>query len=610
MHIFKVGGKMKYEKYIIKNYRAIRGPLVINLSARLVPLVGVNECGKTTILQAIFCFDHNNDQENEGRHLSSLDNLYETTSMGVPTVSAIISCKRTNITGVVDAQITALNKKLTETPQNTTAPAVSAPALNVEQQQQYNERINRLENLKKAITELEAVELTRNLKTKKYSCGLFSSLKEIDNNALCENLISKMPYTLYNDDFNDRPVDKINLSTKNDDWYDIYNRVFVATNAGYSLEKLTIESELRRESIIKDVESYLGNVLTKAWTKFTPERKKIAIELKYKESTTTVVGKEPTALNELYVRVVETQSGKTGRFFSITDRSKGFIWYYNFIMKIMFNPKQSGTPKETIFLLDEPGSYLHEVAQSALCEKLSSISKKEGIVIYCTHSPQLLNPRFVSLNATLIIDKTKKQLITATPISSKNLLHSRKNTAMQPIYDALMIPEYEQIHANEKMLCVEGIYDKYCIECFCDLSSDIRLFPSVNAESIVLNIQYFVAYRKEYLALWDNDDEGRKCYDKAKNSYGDVEASRFSVLPNVTQRKDTKMENMIAKADYQYLSNSLGLNGSIKYKTIMHTLYFMDYAERKKIVDGVSNETKNNFVQLNVLINQKLLPNS
>ena len=51
---------MKYKSFSISNYRAIKAPLTIDLSKRIVPLVGVNECGKTTILQAIFCFDENN----------------------------------------------------------------------------------------------------------------------------------------------------------------------------------------------------------------------------------------------------------------------------------------------------------------------------------------------------------------------------------------------------------------------------------------------------------------------------------------------------------------------------------------------------------------------
>src|SRR3954462_14644380 len=73
---------MKYNKFIIENYRAITKPIVIDVSRNiLMPIIGVNECGKTTILHAIFAFDHCNDDLNDaGRHLRDTDNLYATAS--------------------------------------------------------------------------------------------------------------------------------------------------------------------------------------------------------------------------------------------------------------------------------------------------------------------------------------------------------------------------------------------------------------------------------------------------------------------------------------------------------------------------------------------------
>lgn len=53
---------MKYLSFTITNYRGISEPLTIDLQkSSLVPLIGINECGKTTILQAIYCFDYIND---------------------------------------------------------------------------------------------------------------------------------------------------------------------------------------------------------------------------------------------------------------------------------------------------------------------------------------------------------------------------------------------------------------------------------------------------------------------------------------------------------------------------------------------------------------------
>ena len=67
---------MQYSKFTIKNYRAIKGPLKIDLKNKIVPLVGINECGKTTILQAIFAFDIANDNLNKSKQIQNIGNLY------------------------------------------------------------------------------------------------------------------------------------------------------------------------------------------------------------------------------------------------------------------------------------------------------------------------------------------------------------------------------------------------------------------------------------------------------------------------------------------------------------------------------------------------------
>ena len=69
---------MQYKSFTILNYKAIKGPLKVDLSrSKLIPIIGVNECGKTTILQAILAFDRYNDDVMSGRHLLDVENLYE-----------------------------------------------------------------------------------------------------------------------------------------------------------------------------------------------------------------------------------------------------------------------------------------------------------------------------------------------------------------------------------------------------------------------------------------------------------------------------------------------------------------------------------------------------
>ena len=64
---------MRYKKIRIKNYKAI-SDLTLDFSTRsLIPLIGLNETGKSSILEAIFAFDESNDALNEGKHVSYND---------------------------------------------------------------------------------------------------------------------------------------------------------------------------------------------------------------------------------------------------------------------------------------------------------------------------------------------------------------------------------------------------------------------------------------------------------------------------------------------------------------------------------------------------------
>src|SRR5262245_25904702 len=96
---------MRYISFTIKNYRGIVAPLTIALDKRvLVPIIGINECGKTTILEAILSFDYFNDKVNEGRHLKDLHNLFSFVDTE-PEVSAVVRSERV---GELDEVLEAL----------------------------------------------------------------------------------------------------------------------------------------------------------------------------------------------------------------------------------------------------------------------------------------------------------------------------------------------------------------------------------------------------------------------------------------------------------------------------------------------------------------------
>ena len=67
---------MEYKAFYIKNYRAIREEVYIDISKNsLVPIIGINESGKSTILEAILAFDFYSDTYHEARHLKNLESV-------------------------------------------------------------------------------------------------------------------------------------------------------------------------------------------------------------------------------------------------------------------------------------------------------------------------------------------------------------------------------------------------------------------------------------------------------------------------------------------------------------------------------------------------------
>lgn len=439
---------------------------------------------------------------------------------------------------------------------------------------------------------VKSTTISRSLSTNKhYSSPIFNEFSQETNHLICQQILRELPFILYNDDFNDRPVSELALDDDDNEWYQIFDRVFTSTNPNYSLSDLAKNDERVTKSILSDVGNHLSTTLTDTWSRFSPEKGNISVEF--------VID---SGKNLLKIFIREQIKGKAFNYFAVSDRSKGFIWYYNFIMKIRYNAKQSGTSNETVFLLDEPGSYLHQTAQADLCKKLREISQKEGIVIYCTHSPQLLLPLYIPMNNIFIVEKTKNSNIKIESVSTKNKMQSKRNTAMQPIYEALQIPEYQTILEFEMIVCVEGIYDKYCIESFCNLPENVRIFPSVSAASILNNIQYFIAYQKKYFAIWDNDSEGKKELGKGKKTFGEREAENLSLLPNIYNENRVQMEDMISSEDYLKIKESLKMATTSTYEAMITELRFCNEIEKRKVLEIVSDKTKNSFHALENMI--------
>ena len=564
---------MQYKNFEIKNYRAIKGPMIIDIEeTRLMPIVGINECGKTTILKAIYCFDEANDKNYNGKHLKSLDNLYSTITNEEHTVSATIKTTKKELQEIL---------------------------LKAKESLSLNEDFS-VDFINGITLEDNCFIIKRNLETKEYTINFLEEFEENLNNEIAKFIIKKyLPCILYNDDYNDRPLDTIKIpdsSDEGDEWFNIYKQVFKSADQDI-FGVIALENPQKRRTILKSVEQKLNKTLTESWNKFKLTRTmgniNISLDLNVEN-------------RELSISIEETIN-KENYYFEIDDRSKGFIWYYNFIMKTKYNSKSSDNEKNMIFLLDEPGSYLHFAAQDQLCEKIRDISKNNAIVIYCTHSHHMLNLKYIPLNTIYIVEKISKNITLKKATQFKT--QTNKQNALQPIYEAIGIPLFDKYFADNYILMVEGIYDKYSIELFCELNENINIFASTSCNDMIKNIPYFMLYDKKYIALWDNDQPGINSKKEATKNFGILEERKFKLLPPIKQDGDRRMEEMYSDGDIQKIAQCLKLPDYSDYETVIANLYDASPLQKKKVKSLISKETLENFNKLSILIEKSFVRN-
>ena len=89
----------------------------------------------------------------------------------------------------------------------------------------------------------------------------------------------------------------------------------------------------------------------------------------------------------LYIRIKNRRHGVTVPF---DQRSKGFIWFFSFLVWFDAVQSRATTDAELILLLDEPGLNLHALAQADFLAYIRELSKQHQI-IYTTHSPFMVD---------------------------------------------------------------------------------------------------------------------------------------------------------------------------------------------------------------------------
>ncbi len=536
---------MRFLTFNIENFKGIEKltfRLEKSINANVYTLVGLNESGKTTILEAINFFN------NADKVLGVLEDVPGTVIKDYNTIIPIN--KRDNFNGSILISATLKLEPIDFATINSFA-VKNTVFKELENKdtvsfgRKYNYENSKFKSIINSWTGFKGkLKKTSNIRKKLEYVDIDHKVYPLDNSQLYFFTQEMIPSIIYFPNFLFDFPSKIYLESlvdftaKEQFYFDLIQDIL------YSLENSTnVYTHLieRIKSVDKNDKRSLSSLLLKMSSKvseviFTAWNKIFKREIK---DTRVIIDFGVDELNLSYLEFsIESQNG----IYQINERSLGFRWFFTFLLFTQFRPFRIETSKNILFLFDEPASNLHSNAQKQLLDSFANLTVNSKI-IYTTHSHHLINPNwlestYVVINKGVSLDPLETDIIKATNISIERykdfvVKHPHNTAYFQPILDILDYAP-SNLELVPKCTFFEGKNDYYTLKYFnnliLDLPNNINMAPSTGAGNLDTLISLYMGWGKEFLIILDSDNEGKKQKDRYIEKFGlSVEENIFTL---------------------------------------------------------------------------------
>lgn len=572
---------MHYTFFEIENYRGVRS-LRLDLGASatgdVYTLVGLNESGKTTILEAIGGFSPGSETTDP-----------EATGQAADPFDLVPISERDNFNGAV---VIRAGVDLTSQDQAGLTGALerrgylvdSAPeSLTIEVRHEF-ERSTYVDS--NELWDLAITGKTRRAK-------LVRTLDEDSNHwqVALDHVVEHLPRIRFFPDFlfdipdrlligrvhpepdppppgeepKRRPTDPFYRASRAERYYaevlqDILDSLERSVNVREHLFNRAASGKRREERSLKQLLNNMQREITQtvfgSWdvmfgrTSRPASDKRLILEVESEEEEDGATG--------YYLRwQIEDSNGLS----DIGERSLGFRWFFVYRLLTAYRGRRRGSPP-LLFLFDEPASNLHPGAQGLLLESFEKLSR-DGNVIISTHSHHLINPDWLSRCyivknegidygdeiGSFVVDRAEIGLHPYHRFANEN---PTATSYFQPILDTL---DYRPsaLELVDGAVMLEGRWDFYSLR-YVALDSESRmrfsLVPGTGAGSLDLAIQLYLGWGRDFVVLLDSDSEGERQRQRYLDKFGRLMEDRVFLLDDVNERwGDKAMEDLFNVSD-------------------------------------------------------------
>lgn len=507
---------MKYTKFIIKNYKGIPN-VEIDLSKKpnsnIFTLVGLNESGKTSLLEAIYLFQKGISKKDAHTLIpkSQQHSFNETVS-----VTAELELGEGDLADIIKYLKNEHSFEL-ESPQ-------TIKTIQITKKYNFKNSIPDENSWKRTIWDSQ-------LRGKSKKWGRVQKLSKWDKNVWnkCIDLIKDktLPRILYYPNFLFEFPEKIYLekddreSKEQEEYRNILQDILSSIDKDLTVEKhLLNRIENKTDQAHKQA---LDSLLLRVSTKLNEEiLQKWDAVFKGAQTKEAVVLADTVDSDKHFIELKIKQGSDN---YSLNDRSLGFRWFFSFLIFTAFRKSRIEDPGETLFLLDEPASNLHQSSQKKILDSLEDIVSNCKL-IYSTHSHHLINPKWLSgtyivKNKAINYDAPGESISTKTDINAtlyKNFVaeYPTEDDHFKPILDAL---DYTPSHLElvPSIVVTEGKNDYYTFKYMADIilnTYQLNFYPGAGVNKYETLFRLYLAWNRPFIALFDSDSSGQSAIEK------------------------------------------------------------------------------------------------
>ena len=279
------------------------------------------------------------------------------------------------------------------------------------------------------------------------------------------------------------------------------------------------QKEVSRKNKLNIVNNSVSEKLQQFWSQMLGEESKISIEFD--------VGHHDTshhATGQPYLSfLIKDKDG----YFNPKQRSLGVRWFLSFFLAIMATAKReasiykSAVNFKPIILIDEMGSSLHGNAQKDALALLENI--KENLqIVYATHSPFLVNVE--NLHRILVAErKIGKSGNIETKILPPHKFGGSHRDAILPLYSSMgMDLSHQEVIKKNNNVILEEISAFYYLKAFLmlfNIEKEIHFLPATGCNNIRMLANLLLGWGIEFSVLVDDESSGCKTLETLEKNH-------------------------------------------------------------------------------------------